>query len=220
MTQEQQNENAGHTNIHPKRDDYNRPVTIHHPSVSSLPETWADPKAIVTVVPEGDVPAELNGVPFSPWVSVPTDIAGWAAVPGQSPHLLEIPLHIPAGKKGGAGVVTIEADGRIWLVSPTNRFGGYRNTLPKGTLEPGLSMQATAIKETWEESGLQVEIIALLGDFERSTSVARYFLARRIGGTPAAMGWESQAVCLVPVCELFGMLNNVYDLEIIRAAGI
>lgn len=46
---------------------------------------------------------------------------------------------------------------RIWLVGPTNQFGGYEVTL-QGHLD-GASMQASALCETYEESGRHVCLI-------------------------------------------------------------
>ena len=39
----------------------------------------------------------------------------------------------------------------------------------------------------------------------------------RIGGNPATMGWESQAVHLAPVRRLKELLNSPYDLPILDA---
>ena len=42
-------------------------------------------------------------------------------------------------------------------------------------------------------------------------------LAERIGGHPADMGWESQAVMLVPANQLMDHLNNPHDWAIVDA---
>ena len=62
-----------------------------------------------------------------------------------------------------------------------------------------------------------VEIGAFLVDCERSVSVARFFLARRIGGSPSAMGWETQAVWLVPIAQLPKYAVNPTDAPVVRA---
>jgi 8-oxo-dGTP pyrophosphatase MutT (NUDIX family) len=121
------------------------------------------------------------------------------------------------GKKLSAGVVVIESDGRFWLVAPTNAFGGYKATFPKGRLEPGMTPQAIAIKEAYEEAGLQVQITAYIGDFERSMTLTRYYLGHRIGGLPTEMHWESQAVMLVPRSQLLTVLNHPNDHAVIAA---
>ena len=97
---------------------------------------------------------------------------------------------------------------------PTNRFGGYDATFPKGRADDGLPLQAVAIKEAYEETGLQVEITGYWGDIERTETVARYYRARRVGGTPAHMGWESQAVQLVPKALLPKVLNTAVDHKV------
>jgi hypothetical protein len=65
--------------------------------------------------------------------------------------------------------------------------------------------------------GLLVEVRRFLVDVPRTTSVTRYFLARRLGGTPAAMGWEAQAVWLVPLDELRRVATSPYDAPILAA---
>jgi ADP-ribose pyrophosphatase YjhB (NUDIX family) len=110
-----------------------------------------------------------------------------------------------------AGVVIVEPDGRIWVVHPTNRFGGYQASFAKGRLEKGISLQAQAIKEAYEEAGLQVALTGFFQDVTRSTSVSRYYFAKRVGGTPAATGWESQAVSLVPKNKLKDFLDQTVD---------
>jgi len=102
----------------------------------------------------------------------------------------------------------VEPDGRVWVVAPTNAYLGTRATFPKGK---GTDLKATALKEVFEESGLRVELTGFLADSTRTTSRTRYYLARRVGGSPAAMGWESQAVLLVPVGQLRNVLNLSLD---------
>ena len=70
-------------------------------------------------------------------------------------------------------IVVVEDDGRVWVVSPSNAFGGYVNTFPKGKLDPGMGLRANALKEGFEESGLQVVLTGFLCDSVRSTSVCR-----------------------------------------------
>ena len=78
-------------------------------------------------------------------------------------------------------------------------------------------MRANALKEAFEESGLQVELIDFLADAKRSTTKTRYYLARRIGGNPADMGWESQAVHLVPRASLKMLLPYQNDVPVLEA---
>lgn len=204
---------------HPNLNDKGQPVVIHAPHKPSAEDTWANPDLAATFVPGGPVPAELNGVPFAPWTDAPTSSDEWEHVEGQNADLDEPPLELAHGKHAGAGVVVIEDDGRVWLTAPTNKFGGYSYTLPKGTAEMELSLQANSIRECYEETGLQVEITGFLMDVERSTSVARYYTARRVSGSPSEMGWETQAMVLCPLDKLYEYLHAKPDLMIGEAIG-
>ncbi len=134
-----------------------------------------------------------------------------------------------------AGILIVEPDGRIWIAQPTNGFGGRKYTLPGGTIEKGLTDQQNALKETWEETGLQVEITGYVGDFDdanygsagQSSRTGRLYIGRRIGGAP----WdakpepgkippstkngstaESEAVTLVTPEKAAQLLNRTDDL--------
>jgi ADP-ribose pyrophosphatase YjhB (NUDIX family) len=201
--------------FHPKPDDEGKQVAILHPSQPSPISCWEGAKEAATVVPDGSMPDELNGISFQPW-QAPTSDEEWAAVEGQA-NIDEPPFTAPPGKHAAAGVVVIEPDGRVWLVAPTNAFGGYKHSFPKGRPGTGASLQTTAIREAFEESGLKVRITGYLGDFERTTSFTRLYLAERVGGDPTAMGWESQAVRLVPQREWAAHLQNPSDQPVLAA---
>lgn len=203
------------TYFHPRQDEHGNQVTIKHPSKASLPSTWHNPTAVATFLPDGETPLSINGIELAPWRDHPKTTEGWNFVDGVDDKLEEPPFHVPAGKKAASGVVIREPDGRVWLVAPTNKFGGYETTWPKGRIEPGLSSQATAIREAWEESGLCVRITGFLGDFTRSTTQTRLYLAERIGGTPAEAGWEAQAITLAPLTALDQLLNAATDKPVL-----
>lgn len=200
--------------LHPRPNDKGQPVMIQNPSVATPLATWEDSKALATVVPGGMMPARLNGTAFESWAPIHPREA-WQALVGTP---VEEPPFVPAPHKDpSAGVVIVEPDGRIWVVSPSNGFGGYTTTFPKGRLDAGISMQATALKEAWEESGLLVRITRFLVDVDRSTTRTRYYLAERRAGTPADMGWESQAVHLVPMGKLAEAVAHPNDANILAA---
>lgn len=205
--------------FHPKVGDKGEDVPIYKLSQATPLDAFSDPSQIATVLPGGETPKELNGVVFAPWHDVPRSLHDWAEVEGQNvddePEMPEVPDHV----KIGAGVIVQEPDGRFWVIHPTNQFGGYKGSFPKGTVEDGLPMQASAIKEAYEESGLKVELLGHFMDVKRTTSVARYYRARRIGGTPADAGWESQAVSLVPASKLYEALNMAPDHKLAEALG-
>lgn len=204
---------------HPESDHQGKPVLIKRPSHPSAPSTWGHPDAVATFVPGGDAPREINGIPIRRWRDHPQTTEGWNYCAGIKDDLEEPPLTSKPGKSIGAGVIVEEPDGRCWVVHPTNQFGSYQATFPKGTAEHGLSLQANALKECFEEAGLQVRITGMVGDFERSTSVARFYRAVRVGGDPTACGWESQGVSLIPKSMLYEFLNGLPDHPIAEAIG-
>ncbi len=199
--------------FHPHKDTQGNPVRIMNPHEQTPDEHWNDPTKHATIVPGGNIAKELNGIPFSHW-KAPKSVSEWNQVEGQG-QFEEPHLHRPPGKRISTGVIIHEPDGRIWTVSPTNQFGGYKNIIgPKGHLDPGLSMRANAIKEAHEETGLKVELFGHAYDSNRSTSMTRFYHGRRVGGHPGHMGWESQAVHLVPKEHLASHLDSKYDKEI------
>ena len=147
----------------------------------------------------------------------PTNERGWNAVEGQNGSLVEPAIKSKHGKKPAAGAVVVEPDGRVWLVEPAGAFGGYKYTFPKGKLDGAASPQATAIREVFEESGLKAEIVDLIGDFERDTSVTRYYLARRVAGVPGQCDAETAAVHLVPLARLDQWLTHKNDRPVVAA---
>ncbi|MDW3681609.1 NUDIX hydrolase [Cupriavidus sp. CV2] len=205
--------------LHPRPDEHGKPFKIHEPSTPTGPETWMDPVSIALWTPDSAVPVELNGVPFSPWTDHPVTDGGWNYVDGLMDDLDEPPL-VTNGKNPAAGVVVVEPDGRVWIVCPSNGFAGYRATFPKGHADEGLSLQAAAIREAFEESGLKVAIMGFIDDVERTQTMTRYYRARRVGGTPAAMGWETQGVALVPAAEVAGYVNRDVDRTVASKAGL
>lgn len=200
---------------HPQPDENGNPVRLKNPSTSTPLSHWARPDAIATVTPGAETPAELTGISLANWLEVPASLAAWNAVEGQL-VFDEPPFQLPKGKTPAAGVVVMESDGRIWLVSPSNGYAGYTTTFPKGGVERGVTMQANAIREAYEEAGLQVKITGFLIDSTRSLSHTRYYSAQRVGGNPAAMGWETQAVHLAPRLALSDLLTHSNDQSLLK----
>ncbi|WP_322403308.1 NUDIX hydrolase [Massilia luteola] len=200
---------------HPQPDDDGRKVRLHAPSCEANLDGLADPLAALTFVPGSVCDGMLGDVPLATCARSTVDDACRRA--GAAPAFDEPPFALPADKHAAAGAVVREADGRLWLVAPSNAFGGYTATFPKGRVEPGLTLRATAIREVWEESGLHVELTAWLGDFARTQTFTRFYVARRIGGHPARMGWESQAVHLVTPEQARLLLNRETDRAVLAA---
>lgn len=202
--------------IHPCLDEAGRVKVIEQPSVASPLTAWDDPAAIATVTPGAPMPAMLNELAVGPWHGHPATTEQWRDYAAPDART-EPPYDKPTGLRAAAGAVVVENDGRIWLVAPTNGFGGYAAAFSKGRQDAGTSLQCTAIREAFEESGLQVEILAFLLDCKRTRTYTRYYVARRIGGDPSSMGWESQAVHLVPLARLREVATHPNDAAIVDA---
>lgn len=204
------------TTYHPHLNSRGQRVLLAQPDTGTPLSTWLDQSMVATVIPQGNVPDVLNGTALTTWEDIPESDEEWNDVPGQFAHD-EPPFAVPEGKRPAAGVVIEEADGRIWLVSPSNAFGGYKTTFPKGGVDVGVNLQACAIREALEEAGLKIRITGWLADSNRSRSYTRYYRAVRTGGTPADMGWESQSVHLVPRSALHAFLTHPNDLPLLQA---
>jgi ADP-ribose pyrophosphatase YjhB (NUDIX family) len=200
---------------HPRRDACGARLLLRHPSQPTPLAAWSVKEATATVIPDGRLPDRLNGLAITPSLAAPPDDAGWEAL-AASATFDEPPFNPGSGLKPAAGAAIVESDGRVWLVAPSNQFGGYAATLPKGRIE-AMSPRATAIKEAFEETGLQIRLTGFLADCARSTTYTRYYLAERVGGSPAAMGWESQAVHLVPSADLPDFLTHKNDASLLTA---
>jgi 8-oxo-dGTP pyrophosphatase MutT (NUDIX family) len=200
---------------HPHADEHGRKLRLHLPSCEANLDRLADPQAGLTFVPGSVCAGVLNGVPLARCTA--EEIERAFAHASAAPLVAEPAFVLPPGKRAAAGAVVQEPDGRLWLVAPSNAFGGYQATFPKGRVEAGLPLQATAIREVWEESGLHVALTAWIGDFARTQTFTRFYLARRIGGHPADMGWESQAVHLVTPAHARQLLNRPTDHAVLDA---
>ena len=202
--------------FHPCPNDDGDAVIIGRPSLPTPLSTWADASQVATAIPGGALPASLNGIAFASWFDAPTCTRDWSAWTAAT-EIDEPPFDLPPGFAAAAGAVIVEDDGRVWLVAPSNGFGGYAATFPKGRVDPGTSLACAGVREAFEESGLQVRITGFLLDTRRTQTYTRYYLARRIGGSPARMGWESQAVHLVPPAQLRSVASHPNDAAVIRA---
>jgi len=162
------------------------------------------------------VPAKLHGVAFSSW-KPPTSQKGWQSDDALNGEMFDEPeMPVTQGKKQGAGVIIKEPDGRVWIMHPKGAYGGYNATFPKGGIETGYSPRETAIKEAFEETGLHVALTGYAADLQRDTSIARYYYAKRIGGTPEDHGPEAERVTLAHPVKLHDHLNKPIDREVVE----
>jgi ADP-ribose pyrophosphatase YjhB (NUDIX family) len=110
-----------------------------------------------------------------------------------------------------ANVVVTNDDGEILLIRRSDN-GNW--ALPGGAMDIGESLPDTAVRETAEETGIDVEISGLVGIFTDPRHVILYtsngevrqefsvvFAAHRVGGEPRT-STETTEVRWVPIAEI------------------
>ena len=125
-----------------------------------------------------------------------------------------------------AGGVIISPKGRIALVKPTGAYGGYDYTWPKGLLEDSEreafeegGVEAAALREVYEETGLRCEIVRGLGHVYYDDGGTCYFYLMRpltMGAEPD--GEEVEKVHWVTHGRAMELLNNKHDITVLNRA--
>ncbi|MEA3319667.1 MAG: NUDIX domain-containing protein [Bacillota bacterium] len=103
-----------------------------------------------------------------------------------------------------AATVVLNDKNEVLLIKGPRR--GWE--MPGGQVEEGESLKDAAIRETKEESGIDVEIVKFCGVFQNvSGSICNtLFLARAVGGTPTTSP-ESLEVGFYPVEQALEMVT-------------
>ena len=100
--------------------------------------------------------------------------------------------------------------------------------LPKGTPEPGETLEQTAIREVREETGVEVEKEATVGDIRywfsrpeegiRYLKTVRHFLMRPVGGDTRLHDHEFDEVGWFGVPQALKLLTYQNEVRILRQA--
>lgn len=100
--------------------------------------------------------------------------------------------------------------------------------LPKGTPEPGETLEQTALREVREETGVQVEAEGQVGEIKywfsrpqegmRYNKTVRHYLLRPVGGDPSLHDHEFDDVRWFPVQEALKLLTYANEARILRMA--
>jgi 8-oxo-dGTP pyrophosphatase MutT (NUDIX family) len=98
--------------------------------------------------------------------------------------------------------------------------------LPKGTPHPGETIEQVAIREAQEETGLQVQLVAYIGnitysfvrDHIRYQKQVRHFLLEAIGGDIALHDHEYDLVQWFPLAEACHRLTYSNEVHILYQA--
>lgn len=103
-----------------------------------------------------------------------------------------------------AATIVLNSKNEILLIKGPKR--GWE--MPGGQVEEGESLTAAAIRETKEESGIDVEILKFCGIFQNvEKSICNtLFIAKPIGGTPTTSP-ESLEVGYFPIEEALEMVT-------------
>lgn len=120
-------------------------------------------------------------------------------------------------------------DGRwVVLISRRNAAGHLQWTLPKGGLEDDEDLEAAAVREVREETGLDSEILSKLGvvdywfvwrpDRIRYHKYVHYYLMRLAGGDFAARDDEAEDVAWLPIGEALDRLAHPNEADLVRMA--
>ena len=120
-----------------------------------------------------------------------------------------------SGRVTSSGVVLLDTEGRVYVRKVAGRFGGHDWSFAKGRLEPGVSSEENALRELREEMGLEARIVGVLGDYEGTTGVTRFYVGEVTGGDPTAHGKETEVVWLVTREEARELLNVGRDRRVL-----
>jgi ADP-ribose pyrophosphatase YjhB (NUDIX family) len=114
-----------------------------------------------------------------------------------------------------ASAVITDEEGRVLLGKRTDNTLW---TIPGGTMKPGETIAETAVREVKEETGIDVEVVSLIGIYSNPNHVVEYsdgevrqqfsvcFACRRVGGEIAASDETSEVGYFSP--------DELEDMEI------
>jgi 8-oxo-dGTP pyrophosphatase MutT (NUDIX family) len=128
----------------------------------------------------------------------------------------------------GGVVVSFERDRPSLVVGMRRRArDAVTWTLPKGTPDPGETVEETALREVREETGLEVRILEPLPSIEydfvqdgtRIHKTVHYFLMEPTGGDLARHDHEFERVRWVPFDEAGGLLSFPTERELVATAA-
>jgi 8-oxo-dGTP pyrophosphatase MutT (NUDIX family) len=136
-------------------------------------------------------------------------------------------LRSAAATSAGGIVVRAERDGRSLVVGMRRRDRAITWTLPKGTPDPGETIEQTALREVTEETGLEVRIVGPLPSIDytfvqdgtRIHKTVHYFLMEPLGGDLSRHDHEFERVRWVPFSEAATLLTFPTERELVATAA-
>jgi 8-oxo-dGTP pyrophosphatase MutT (NUDIX family) len=137
-----------------------------------------------------------------------------------------VPIQRTARATSAGGVVYRDLDNRT-QIALAHRRSPPLWALPKGTPDAGETMEETAVRETREETGLEVEIERPLSSiryfFVRGTTrfhkTVHFFLMRAIGGSPDDHDHEFDEVRWVDLAEALAIMTHATERSVLEEAA-
>ncbi|WP_264777107.1 NUDIX hydrolase [Deinococcus aetherius] len=125
----------------------------------------------------------------------------------------------PPGPTPGAGGVVLDALGRVLLV----RYRSGAWAFPKGHVEPGETLEQTAVREVREETGVAATLLSPLPETRYTNDrgearVIHWFVMRAAQGTPTALEATFTEGEFFPPDEAAARLTYPEDRDLLRAA--
>jgi 8-oxo-dGTP pyrophosphatase MutT (NUDIX family) len=138
-----------------------------------------------------------------------------------------VPILRTARATSAGGVVHRSVDGRTQVIL-VHRRAPVLWALPKGTPDSGETVEETALRETREETGLEVEIEEQLRSIRyffvrgstRFHKTVHFFLMRPTGGSTDAHDAEFDEVRWVDLPEAIALLNHATERSVVEEAGV
>lgn len=228
---------------HPKKlkkdDGTEEPMPIGYPTSPTTDRL--NPAKIAVFPVEGVItPEECAVAGREKWDAAPKNDSGWIDHVRQSRSMKPVALPSSSAQMPTrAAVAIICPDNRIVVAEPSNHWfnarsfamGGVDDSLrqelrsryqppanatqlPDWRAVQEEALRITAVKEAYEETGLQVELTDFIGDYRVANKAThlgvtyRLFMGRAVGGSVSDMGAESQSVSLVPVDQLVKLFRE------------
>ena len=137
-----------------------------------------------------------------------------------------MPVLRNARATSAGGVIYRRNDGRV-EVALAHRRGPSVWALPKGTPDSGETIEETALRETREETGLDVELVApidtiryfFVRDSTRFRKTVHFYLMRAVGGDLSQHDHEFDEVRWVELGEALGLLTYPTERAVVERAA-
>lgn len=141
-------------------------------------------------------------------------------------------IHFVDPKVAATAFITRVENGvkQVVLILRTSEPGKGRWSFPAGFVERGEDPAQTAVREAWEETGLRVEVIGLVGLWTNGPTLVHDYAARMIGGALLAADDAADArwfnadtlpdLAFDEVRDLLGKWANQDTLDCLVAPGV